>query len=601
MGVDISNEAFWKALSRAGKRGGLGGGDRKKAPAAPKLSRAEQLEIIRLMPEGTGARDSLPYTKAFDHLQAQFQKFTGRRLSKYEFWRVLSRIGKRSRKPKPIFDQMPLGGLAQSLADRVELLNPWWRAKPTKPIERYRRWAFYEVLDRIDAGLTPVVAIRGPRQVGKTTIQEQIIEQLLYLDGVRPDRIFRVAFDEIPGLGSFEQPITALVKWYEDNVLNDSINSLAKNGEDVYLFFDEVQNLRDWAPQLKTLADHVAAKVLVTGSSALRIAHGQDSLAGRISVVELGCLRVREIAGVRRIAQIREFTTAHEARRIAEVEYWIRLLKYSGEFASSIESSFAAFAEFGGYPICHKNGVTHRDQLADEIVETVVKRTLLHDLNVGPGKRTRDPNLLEETFRVVCRYAGQAPKVEAIQRQVESVLKSRVSIKQIRDALQFLADSMLIHQVQPLEMLLKRRGANPAKLCLCDHFVREAWLHEIVPLQPDELRQRDQAVSGVAGHIIENIIGYFLMGIPGLDVSWFPERGDEPEVDFILTIGSKRVPIEVKYRTGKPTRDDLRGLHSFCSKPHYEAEFGIVVTQDFSGRVDDRVLAVPARSLLTMR
>ena len=48
-----------------------------------------------------------------------------------------------------------------------------------------------------------------------------------------------------------------------------------------FLLLDEVQNLADWAPQLKHLVDIGRVRALVTGSSALRSEAGRDSLAGR--------------------------------------------------------------------------------------------------------------------------------------------------------------------------------------------------------------------------------------------------------------------------------------------------------------------------------
>jgi predicted AAA+ superfamily ATPase len=42
-----------------------------------------------------------------------------------------------------------------------------------------RRRAFKPVLSRLTHGLTPAVVLCGPRQVGKTTLLEQVIEQLL--------------------------------------------------------------------------------------------------------------------------------------------------------------------------------------------------------------------------------------------------------------------------------------------------------------------------------------------------------------------------------------------------------------------------------------
>ena len=85
--------------------------------------------------------------------------------------------------------------------------------------------------------------------------------------------------------------------------------------------------------------------------------------------------------------------------------------------------------------------------------------------------------------------------------------------KSVLDAIRFLANSLLVQEVPPLEALTKRQS-HPAKLCLCDHFVREAWLQETVPIAPRMLASANQAVSTTAGHIMESVIGYYLKGIP---------------------------------------------------------------------------------------
>ncbi|KAF0127442.1 MAG: hypothetical protein FD189_189 [Elusimicrobia bacterium] len=67
-----------------------------------------------------------------------------------------------------------------------------------------------------------------------------------------------------------------------------TVNQAANDGEQAYIFLDEVQNLPDWGPQLKQLVDINPVKVLVTGSSALKLEAGSDSLAGRTSTIEMG-------------------------------------------------------------------------------------------------------------------------------------------------------------------------------------------------------------------------------------------------------------------------------------------------------------------------
>lgn len=566
---------------------------------SPSLTREHQLEIIRLLPDGTGSRDQLPYTAEFDEIHRQFNKHTKLNLDKREFWRVLSRVGKKSRKPQPIFEAAPLGGLPAGLVEFLEGQNPWWSGKELKPTQRYRRWAFDETISRLESGLTPIVAIRGPLQVGKTTIQEQLVEDLLRLKNVNPARILRVQFDEVPSLGSFQEPVHAIVRWFERNVLKGTLNAAARRNEPVYLFFDEVQNLRTWAPQLKSLVDQASAKTLITGSSALRIAHGQDSLAGRISMCELGPLRLNEIVGVRQLGELPAFQPDDGVEEWANKAFWLQLLRYADKHKRVLRRSFELYSEFGGYPACHKPGAS-ASQLSELINSVVVKRTLDHDLKAGPDGKKRDRSVLEETFRQVCRYCGQSVRPSRIQKEVQDVLGSGVGEKSVADAISFLADALLLHKICPLEALAKKQS-HPPKLCLCDHFVREAWLQERIPIAPRYLAREQQAISTIAGHVVESDIGFFLRGISGLDVSWFPERAGEPEVDFVLTLGMRRLPIEVKYCRGNPSRNDLAGLASFCRQPKYNAKFGLLITQELAGPIDESVIAVPAYAILAVR
>ena len=75
----------------------------------------------------------------------------------------------------------------------------------------------------------------------------------------------------------------------------------------------------------------------------------------------------------------------------------------------------------------------------------------------------------------------------------------------------------------------------------------------------------------------------------------------EPEVDFVLTIGFKRIPIEVKYKRGRLIADDCKGIQSFCGKKHYDASFGLLITQNQTAKIDDDVVSVPASALILLR
>lgn len=69
----------------------------------------------------------------------------------------------------------------------------------------------------------------------------------------------------------------------------------------------------------------------------------------------------------------------------------------------------------------------------------------------------------------------------------------------------------------------------------------------------------------------------------------------------MLTLGLQRIPIEIKYRRSRPNNADLAGLRSFCSQTKYNAPFGLLVAQEFSGLIGDNIVALPARALLSLR
>lgn len=463
-----------------------------------------------------------------------------------------------------------------------------------------RRHLVSQIHRRLEAALAPIIVVRGPRQIGKSTAQMQVIEDLLGR-GTKPSRIFRIQFDELPGLKPLgAEPILRLVDWYEHGFLRSTINALARTGEKVFLFLDEVQNLKDWDVQLKSLVDHTAVQVVVTGSSALRIERGRDSLAGRINTLEVGPLSLTEIASFRGIDLGEPFLGDNGIDRLGEKQTWLNLGTMGQQRARARDLAFQAFSYQGGYPLVHQRLGVQWPLLADQLNETVIRRVIQHDLRVGDRGRRRDPKLLEELFRLACRYAGQAPAIDVFIREIQRTQTGNVGAQRVRQYLQFLSETLLLRAVEPLEIRLKKKLGAP-KLCLVDHGLRASWLEEIVPLDPEALR-REPHLAAVAGHIAESVVGATLSTIHGLDLAWLPERRGEPEVDFVLTIGTRRVPLEVKYqRTLDPLRD-TEGLRAFLEKTANNAPFGLLITQTDEATSDDpRIVTIPLSTLMLLR
>lgn len=491
------------------------------------------------------------------------------------------------------------GDLSPALAVDLQRLNPHWAGRPGPQTPRFRRWVFRRLLRYLTAGLTPSTVLRGPRRVGKTVLLRQLMEELL-AQGIQPQRILYVPFDEIPSLRGVADPILTIARWFEFFKLDASFNESARSGRTAYILLDEVQNLDAWAPQVKHLVDNNDVRLLVTGSSSLRIEAGRDSLAGRVTTVDLGPLLLREIAGLRSGFDEPPFWIDNGPESTASVEFWHEAVVHGRRFAEVRKEAFRAFSERGAYPIAQERRDVPWPEMAGYLNETIIQRAIQHDLRMGPRGQKRDEKLLEEVFRLCCRYAGQTPGQAAFVPEIQQALAGNIGWTRILSYLRFLDGTLLIRLIQPLELRLKRRK-SPPKVCLSDHSLRASWLQEIVPLDADGLASQPHLMD-LAGRLAESTLGYYLASIPNLDVAHFPARGAEPEVDFVITIGTRRIPVEVKYRRRIDAHEDTRGLRAFLEKTVYNAPFGLLITLgDEAPVLDPRIIPISLSSLLWLR
>ncbi len=321
--------------------------------------------------------------------------------------------------------------LSHGLEDTLRRDNVWWQGERLFGLPPIRRWAFPHVLSNVTGGgLAPITVVRGPRQIGKTTLLNQVIDDLL-TQGVVPKRIFRVQFDELPELAKVSQPILDLAWWYSDNVLDKSFHQAARDGEQALLFLDEVQNLPNWAPQLKHLVDHQPVRVVVTGSSALRIESGRDSLAGRITTLEMGPLLLREIGEIRGFGKIDPYLPSNGLGPLKDKSFWLELREFGERNRNFRLLAFAAFSERGAYPVAQASADVPWEQIADQLNETVIRRAIQHDLRMGAKGKRRDEHLLEEVFRLACRYVGQSPNQTLYLDEIRRTMRANIGWQRI--------------------------------------------------------------------------------------------------------------------------------------------------------------------------
>jgi hypothetical protein len=72
-----------------------------------------------------------------------------------------------------LFSQMTLPA---ELVEDLRRQNPWWEERALPELPPHRRHLVGQIQRRLGLRLAPIVAVRGPRQVGKTTAQLHWIE-----------------------------------------------------------------------------------------------------------------------------------------------------------------------------------------------------------------------------------------------------------------------------------------------------------------------------------------------------------------------------------------------------------------------------------------
>jgi len=461
-----------------------------------------------------------------------------------------------------------------------------------------KRHLVAQIQKRLYYKLAPIIVLKGSRQIGKTTACLQVIKDLLD-NGIEPERIFRLQFDDIQAFRETKEPILQLIDWYENNIICSTLNNKARDNKHCFLFMDEVQNLVDWSSQLKFLVDTSTVQIVVTGSSALRIELGRDSLAGRINTIEANTLSLTEIGAIRKMNPPVPYLPDNGLNRIKDKQFWLELHEYGLKHKEFKDNAFHFFSERGGYPIAHTRPDIPWDIIADQINETIITRVIQHDIRIGEKGRKRDAQLLEELFRFCCRYAGQAPGIGFIADEMNKKLNTSISNQRINIYLKFLADTLLVRLIQPLEFRLKKHRSNN-KICLADHGLRASWLQESTPLDLKNFLNNEDLFT-LSGYIAESIVGTLFSSISGLNVAHLPADNRDPEVDFVLIVGDQRIPVEIKYRN-RIKNEHIKGLKWFMDKPVNRASFGLLICKNDDEIIDDeRVIPVSLSTLLLMR
>lgn len=339
---------------------------------------------------------------------------------------------------------------------RLAFDNPWWHEKSGVDPE-YRDFphrAYLEPFCKLiaDRSVRRAVVLLGPRRVGKTVMVYQAIQSLLDA-GINKANVLYLSLETpiYTGLG-----LEKLLSLYFKSCGHDKTSEL-------YVFFDEVQYLRDWEIHLKSLVDSFRnIKFAVTGSAAaaLRL-KSRESGAGRFTEFLLPPLTFAEYLGfIKRENDLIKKVTYHDE------EEGRQKVRYETSDIDELNREFVKYLNFGGYPEAVMSPTIQADT-ARYIKADIVDKVLLRDLPSLYG--IQDIQELNRLFTVVAYNTGDEVSLEGLAKS------SGVAKNTLKRYLEYLEAAFLIRRINRVDDNAQRfKRATAFKVYLTNPSMRAA-------------------------------------------------------------------------------------------------------------------------------
>ncbi len=337
--------------------------------------------------------------------------------------------------------------------DRIRFENPWWKSGRIDDFYRgMQQRTYFQFLYPLinDRSIKRALVLMGPRRVGKTVLLYQSIGELIR-DGVSPLDIcyFSIETPLYNGIALEE-----LVHLYFD--IHD------KTSSDVsYIFFDEIQYLKDWELHLKSLVDsyhHI--KFIVSGSAAAALKlKSQESGAGRFTEFVLPPLTFQEFLALTDYDDIVEnyYVAEGEDLKVRDIH----------EF----NNRFLDYINYGGYPELSLSKAMQSDPgryIRNDIIDKVLMRDLpsLYGIN--------DIQELNSLFTYIAYNTGHEMSLDGLSKN------SGVAKNTIKKYISYLEAAFLIKVIHRIDQNGKRfRRANFFKIYLTNPSIRSALFSPI--------------------------------------------------------------------------------------------------------------------------
>ncbi len=336
-------------------------------------------------------------------------------------------------------DQIP----ESEVVRRLRAESPWWDPphRVGAQFAEHRPRAYLpELLALIqERSVRRAVVLLGPRRVGKTVLIHHAIAELLG-DGSTPGSIAYVSVDLPLYMGLSLERLLEL--------------AAQASGQPIrWVFFDEIQYLRDWEIHLKRLVDdHPGLKIVVSGSAAAALKlKSRESGAGRFTDFLLPPLTFAEYLDL----------TGFEGGPNLESDGAITVPDIG-----ALNSAFVEYANYGGYPEAALSPVVRADPsryIKSDIIDKVLLRDLPQLYSIG------DTQELNQLFTRLAWNTGCEVAMDRLEKEAGI---SRNTMKKYMEYLEAAFLIRLVHRVDLGAKVLQR--SNTDKVYLTNPSLRTA-------------------------------------------------------------------------------------------------------------------------------
>lgn len=335
----------------------------------------------------------------------------------------------------------------EDILRRIRFENPWW-VSPHTTTDQYQKLQSRAYLDLFlprvrETNIRRAIVLMGPRRVGKTVMIHHAIQALLN-EGVPPKSICYFSVDS-PIYNTLS--IDKFLSYYS------KATGIDLTSTQLYIFFDEIQYLKDWETHLKSLVDTYAnIKAVVSGSAAAALKLKSDeSGAGRFTDVLLPPLTFYEYLELINMGScVRQ--TSDRSFATDDIE---RLNKH-----------FIYYLNFGGYPEVVFSPQIQADP-ARFIKSDIIDKVLLRDLPSLYG--ISDIQELNYLFTTLAFNTANEVSLEELSKG------SGVAKNTIKRYIEYLQAAFLIHVIHRVDRSSKRFiRANYFKVYLTNPSMRAA-------------------------------------------------------------------------------------------------------------------------------